>query len=85
MPIAQSHSRLSNGKLEPIQETPIFALLEPNKNANGVWVKSGELENGNWLHYVRKLERVLGLKQVYNLSATRENQAFRGKSIGDYR
>jgi hypothetical protein len=79
----------SDGKIEVIHATPehpFYALTEPNANANGIWVKAGELENGNWLRragnqygVVKKFEWVTGTRQMYNLVVARDHTFFVGE------
>jgi hypothetical protein len=75
-------------KLEVIEATPehpFYALLEPKKNANGVWVNAGELQPNNWLRrangetgIVKKLEWLTQTKRMYNLTVARDHTFFVG-------
>ena len=79
----------NTGKLEVIEATPehpFFALLEPNKKANGIWVNAGELQPNNWLRrangetgIVKKLEWLTQTKRMYNLTVARDSTFFVGE------
>jgi hypothetical protein len=78
----------SDKKLEVIEATPehpFYALLEPKKNASGIWVNAGELEPNNWLRrangetgIVKKLEWLTQTKRMYNLTVARDHTFFVG-------
>ncbi len=78
----------NTGKLETIEATPehpFYALLEPKKNASGIWVNAGELQPNNWLRrangetgIVKSLEWLTGTKRMYNLSVAKDNTFFVG-------
>jgi hypothetical protein len=75
-------------KLEVIEATPehpFYALLEPKKNASGIWVNAGELQPNNWLRrangetgIVKKLEWLTKTKRMYNLTVARDHTFFVG-------
>jgi hypothetical protein len=78
----------SDKKLETVTTTPehpFFALLEPNKNANGVWVNAGELQPNNWLKrangetgIVKSVSIDAKAQKMYNLTVEKDHTFFAG-------
>jgi hypothetical protein len=78
----------SDKKLETIETTPehpFFALLQPKKNASGIWVNAGELQAGNWLKrangetgVVKSVSFEVKSQKMYNLTVAQDNTFFVG-------
>jgi Pretoxin HINT domain/Pre-toxin TG len=78
----------SDKKFETITTTPehsFYALLEPSKTANGLWVNAGELKNGNWLRrangetgLVKQVSFEAKSQKMYNLTVAQDHTFFVG-------